>query len=357
VIETLRDYCRLFISPEYADDLAQGFIMQEQNWEGPLAVNDQVDRTLLQWQILENKVGAKINSNYRFQMGLMRAYYDAYIKQRLVYETHLEYKAKDCLRQAKTIGSLEAIKNAQNTLNKALLQPVATGLKQKCEVLSDSLYKNIGCQLSVEKHGAKSRTRGAFMDGIDEPLNNIAWLTSQFSEINKMESEDEKLSAIDRLLNRTNPGPGGFYDNMGTHGSKRRIKNTISWEEDPGTLDSPRFSFNYTIDDPDEKNFPLAWKNQVTTIYETPLVLFYEHLDPLASYSLKVAYVGRITGTLRLVADEKYTVHDLLQTGEAQIREFRIPRAATEDGYLELKWTCGEGQRGTQVAEIWLIKN
>ena len=42
VIETLRDYCRFFISPDFSDDLAQGFMAQERNWEGPLAVNDQV---------------------------------------------------------------------------------------------------------------------------------------------------------------------------------------------------------------------------------------------------------------------------------------------------------------------------
>ena len=35
--------------------------------------------------------------------------------------------------------------------------------------------------------------------------------------------------------------------------------------------------------------------------------------------------------------------------------EFVIPREATQDGVLELSWQRVTG-RGTQVAEVWLIK-
>lgn len=56
VIETLGDYCRLFISPKFSDELAQGFMAQERNWEGPLASNGQVDVTLQQWRDLERCV-------------------------------------------------------------------------------------------------------------------------------------------------------------------------------------------------------------------------------------------------------------------------------------------------------------
>ncbi|GAF69387.1 unnamed protein product, partial [marine sediment metagenome] len=77
VIETLRDYSRFFISPKFSEEIAQGFMAQERNWEGPLAANGQVEVTLAQWRDLEKKVPVKVRDNYRFQMGLMRAYYDA----------------------------------------------------------------------------------------------------------------------------------------------------------------------------------------------------------------------------------------------------------------------------------------
>ena len=357
VIETLRDYCRLFISPQYSDQLAQGFIAQEKNWEGPLAVNIQVDVTLAQWKDLENSVPDKVKNNYRFQMGLMRAYYDAYIKRRLIYETELELKAIDVLRSARQIGSLESIEKAEEILRKAKQEPDAHDYKEKCQALADSLFKNIGCQLTVKKYGAKHRTRGAFMDGIDEPLNNAAWLFSQFKEIRNLEDETARLKAIGQVVNRTNPGPGGFYDNMGSPSSLKRICNTVAWEDDPGTLMSPRIAFYYRVDRPEDRDIPLAWKNQVGTIYETPLRLFYDNLDPDAAYSVKVAYTGGRGKMVRLVADGVYMIHDLIQTRKPPIREFQVPREATSDGRLELTWTCGEGQRGSQVAEIWLIRH
>jgi hypothetical protein len=357
VIETLRDYCRLFIGPDFADGLAHGFMAQEKNWEGPLAANAQVDVTLQQWRELEKKVSDRVKNNYRFQMGLMRAYYDAYIKRRLVYETELEARAMDILRSASETGSLKAIQKADRTLQRAKKKPVAVDYKKKCEYLADELFKNIGSQTYVGKHGAQHRTRGAFMDGIDEPLNNAAWLFAQFKEIHDMGSEAERLNAIDKVVNRTNPGPGGFYDNMGAHSSMNRIVKDVPWEDDPGTLRSPRIAFYYKVDQPEDRDLPLAWKNQACTIYETPLRLSYDNLDPDATYSVKVAYTGRRGKKVRLVADEKYPVHDLIETMEPPIREFPVPKEATQDGRLVLTWTCGEGRRGSQVAEIWLIRH
>ena len=356
-IETLRDYCRLFISPDFADGLAQGFMAQERNWEGPLASNEQVDVTLLQWCQLETKVPKNVKDNYRFQMGLMRAYYDAYIKRRLIYETDLELKAKNVLRKATQTGSLEAIDEAEKILAKSTDEPVAPDYKKKCEYLADELFKNIGSQTYVGKHGAQHRTRGAFMDGIDEPLNNAAWLSAQFKEIRSIGSESQRLNAIDNIVNRTNPGPGGFYDNLGSHSSMHRILNDVAWEDDPGTLMSPRIAFYYKVDRSSDKEFPLAWKNQACVIYETPLRLFYDNLDPTAKYKIRVAYTGRRGKMVRLAADDVYAIHDLIETMEPPIREFPIPKEATDDGRLELIWTCGEGQRGSQVAEIWLMRH
>jgi hypothetical protein len=289
-------------------------------------------------------------------MGLLRAYYDPYIRHRLLYDTELALRAMDVLGSAAKTGALEAVNKAGQILRKAKSEPVAPGLSRKCRELADSLFESIGCQLTVEKHGATHRTRGAFMDGIDEPLNNAPWLFSQFEKIRAMDDEAGRLRAIDEILNRTNPGPGGFYDNMGTPSGNRRLLNDVAWEDDPGTLLSPRTAFYYKVDRPEDAAIPLAWKSQAGTIYETPLKMLYENLDPNASYRVRVAYAGRRGKMVRMVADGKHLVHDLIRTRKPPVREFKIPREATTDGRLELTWTCGEGQRGSQVCEIWLIK-
>ena len=356
VIETLRDYARLFISPEFSEELAQGFMAQERNWEGPLAGNTQVEVTFQQWLDLEREVSPRVKENYRFQMGLIRAYYDAYVRRRLINETMLEYRAMDVLRSAAKKGALAAVGEAERILRKAKDEPVGVDLKKRCEQLADSLFEKIGAQLTVERHGAKHRTRGAFMDGIDEPLNNAAWLTSQFEKVRDIPNESGKLEAIEKIVNRTNPGPGGFYDNMGSPESMRRIVNNVAWIDDPGSLASPRIAFYYIVNRSSDKSIPLAWKNQVGTIYETPLQLAYDNLDPEAEYMVRVAYTGRRGKKVRLVADDVHVVHDVIRTLKPPIREFAVPKEATADGRLVLTWTCGEGARGSQVSEIWLIR-
>jgi hypothetical protein len=85
------------------------------------------------------------------------------------------------------------------------------------------------------------------------------------------------------------------------------------------------------------------------------LTVVYENLNPDASYVLRAAYTGRFQSKIRLTADDKFQIHDAMQTGTTPVSEFAIPNEATADGRLKLTWTCGEGERGTQVAELWLI--
>ncbi|MHC4214517.1 MAG: alpha-glucuronidase family glycosyl hydrolase [Planctomycetota bacterium] len=355
-LETMRDYCRLFISPDYADELAQGFMAQERNWQGPLVSNTQVRVVFEQWVTLEKIVSEKIKNNYRFQMGLLRAYYDEYVRQRLINETSLEMQAMEILGTATKTGSLKAMAKAEEILDKARTEPVVVEYKKKCELLSDLLFENIGSQLTVAKHAAQHRTRGAFMDGIDEPLNNIAWLKAQFRQIRPIKDEKIRIQKIDGIVNRTNPGPGGFYDNMGAHDSLKRIVNTTKWEDDPGTLLSSRISYYYKINLPEDRDIPLAWKNQASAIYETPLRIRYKDLDPNARYRIRVSYTGRRGKKVRLDADDVFKIHDLIDTRKPPIREFDIPGGATADGKLELTWSCGQVQRGSQISEIWLMK-
>ena len=233
VIETLRDYARLFYQPQNSQiEIAQGIMALEKNWEGPLLVNENVDVTLKQWQDIEKSAPQEVLNNYRFQMCLLRAYYDTYIRRRLIYETELEKKALEALEQARNTGSLRATEEAEEILQRAKTKPVAQGYKDRCWKLADELFKNIGAQLSVEKYGAQSWDRGAFMDDIDMPLNNYNWLKVQFDLIRKMDDEDSRLEAINEILNRTNPGPGGFYDNLGHPSSWAHVRRVKILEDD-----------------------------------------------------------------------------------------------------------------------------
>lgn len=365
VIETLREYCRLFVYPDASENITQGILALERNWQGPLIANKSVDVTLKQWKSMEKQFPPDIVKNYRFQMGLLRAYYDAYIRERLIHETALESEAKEALRYAAKITSLEKIKAAETILNQTWNKPVAQDYKERCWEIADYLFETIGSQTSVKRHKAQSG-RGDFMDYIDAPLSNVIWLLSQFEKIRQIQDEQARLASIDDLLNRENPGPGGFYDNLGQSIDSPRLADYPAWDEDPGSLRSPRVSFEpglrggewvHTVQTTGFEGMaiPLAWMNQITTLYETPLNVVYENLDPDSNYTLRVTYTGRFRAKIRLTADDKFQIHGMIETGTIPVNEFPIPKEATRDGRLKLTWTCPEGQRGAQVAELWLM--
>lgn len=366
VIETLRDYARYFIGPEYTESVAQGIINLERNIQGPLLANDGVTRTLQQWQELEKNASQKVLSNPRFQMGLIRAYFDAYTYRRFVYETELEQAAREVLTSAKQIGSITAINRARNILIKATDEPIMPDLRKRCYALADSLFRSFGAQLTMEKHHAMDG-RGNFIDNIDLPMNDVMWMNDKMTFIEHHKTEEKRLFEIDKMLQRTNPGPGGFYDNFGSPKSWERIVSRVTREEDPCNLASPRTSFgiglkgeewvhNVTAVGFEGQASPSAWMNQVTTLYDQPLEIEYNNLDPTGSYTIKVAYTGRFPSKIKMVADDIF-VHDYIKTGTQPIYKFDVPKAANADGNIVFKWTCGEGERGSQVAEIWLIKD
>ncbi|MCQ6563105.1 alpha-glucuronidase family glycosyl hydrolase [Paenibacillus mendelii] len=367
VMETLRDYARVFIGPDYADSIACGLMAQEENWALPLAVNDQVEITLQQWRQMERHANTHVLGNYRFQMGLLRAYYDAYTKRRLIYETELEYRAKDALRMADQNGSLAALEKMERILGLARAEPVAPDYQLRCQQLADELFAGIGSQLTVSRHYASHPERGAFIEAIDFPLNDIRWLRQQSEIIREEPSEAERLVLIEQLLDRTNPGPGGYYDNLGSPRSASRIESGTLWENDPGYLSSPRIAhmpgMMMMISDKRQKELggvPLAWENTANIMLDTPLTLSYDHLSPGCRYAVKITYIGESRGDgywVTLTANDEQIVHENLHIPAASVMtvQSEIPPYATANGKLQLTFRRAKGFKRLHVAEIWLI--
>ena len=87
----------------------------------------------------------------------------------------------------------------------------------------------------------------------------------------------------------------------------------------------------------------------------------YTELDPAAKYILRVAYTGRFRSKMKLEANG-IQIHDFIRMGTQPIFEFQLPKEVTQSGKVIFKWSCaqndkGEGERGSQVAEVWLLKN
>jgi hypothetical protein len=201
--EIANEYSRYFIGDRDAAIWSEGLFDLEKNWEGPLLTNQQVDKTLELFRALEMRATPQEKLNWRFQQGLYRACYDAYIRRRLIYERDLQLQAMDALRKAGQTGSLAAMKQAQDTLDLALTRPVAADLRARVFELAEALFQSIRMQLSVPRYQAINVNRGANLDTIDVPLNDRVKLEGRFDEIRKLPDEKDRLETIARIMNET----------------------------------------------------------------------------------------------------------------------------------------------------------
>ncbi|MCU1236397.1 MAG: hypothetical protein JWP63_4364 [Candidatus Solibacter sp.] len=358
----LREYSRYFISPDYEDQFAQGLFALERDWRGPLLSNANVDTTLAQFQSMERTATPQMLRNWRFQQGLYRAYYDGYIRRRLMYETSLEERAMDRLRESARLGSTAALDAAEHILDQAVEQPVAQDLRTRLFALAEGLYQSIGMQLSVDLYRAVHFSRGANLDMLDFPLNSRVWLKQQFSRVRAAQTEKEKLAGIDAIVNRTNPGPGGFYDDLGKPGLQPHVVATgPGYDLDPGFFHSV-FSQIRSEGTGSHLDTPAAWWDYAGARQGTPLTMRYEHLDPNAPYKVRVVYAGFPNGPkYRLLANDGVEIHPYLARPDPmRALDFDIPAEATRGGALTLRWSLEPGvgsfSASVAVTEVFLIR-
>ena len=355
VVDILREYGRYYIGDAQADDFAQGLLALERNWQGALATNEGVYATLGQFQALEKSASPELLKNWRFQQALYRAYYDACVRARLIHETELEERAMDRLREARSSGAVAAMAEAEKILDSADTR-VAGDWRKRVFELADALFASIKMQTSVPKYKAIGVDRGATLDTLDVPLNSRLWLKERFAVLRNLSVEAEQLAGIDEIVNWTNPGPGGFYDDLGKLHFQPHLVVGPGFERDPAFLDSSHTGF---------AGFgPMraSWKDHAEALLESPLRMRYEGLDPGAQYKMRLVYGGDSPRKkIRCMANDKIEVHPFIakKVPYAPV-EFDIPREATRAGELNLSWyrepNLGDNGRGCQVSEIWLMK-
>jgi hypothetical protein len=353
VKDVLRQYGRYFIGPALGDRFADGLFALEKNWQGALLENAVPEETLKHFQAMERDAGPREKLNWRFQQALYRAYYDAYVRARLKHETAALDAAVARLRKAKAAGTHQAIADAEAIFDRAARERVAPDLRARLDVLAEALFQSIRAQLSVAKYHGMSG-RGNTLDTADVPLTDAAWLRAEMAAAKKLPDEAARVARIEAVVNRTDPGPGGFYDDFGDPKRQPHLVRGPGWEQDPGFDLSPQCAFSGRT-----RSSPRAWWHFAETHYEVPLRAKYDGLDPSAPYRVRVVYGGQEGRKVRLTAGDGQKVHDWLSKPFEPV-EFDIPAAATAGGKLELIWTpepgAGGPGRGCQVCEVWILR-
>ncbi|MBI4600678.1 MAG: hypothetical protein HY721_01835 [Planctomycetes bacterium] len=356
VREILRDYSRCFLGEAYAESFAEGLLDLERNWLGPLLSNTGVYGTLERFQGMECAASPRDLLNWRLQQGLYRAYYDAYVRSRLLHETALHDEAMASLRGVRATGSAAALARAEAALQRIASERVAEDWRGRVFELAEALFQSARMQLSVERYKAISVGRGANLDTIDVPLVPVKWLRGQLAEVRGLPGEAERLRAIDALLRRTDPGPGGFYDDLGDPARQPHLVKGPGFDADPALLESASIGFANDLDG------PVAWWHHAQSLQDAPLRMRYAGLDPAARYKVRVVYGGETPlQRIRLVAGDGIEVHPLMaKPHPVRPIEIDLPPEATASGELILTWTrapgLGGNGRGCQVSEVWVVR-
>ena len=249
------------------------------------------------------------------------------------------------------------MQTAQACLEKVEDEPVALDLRERVSNLAEAMFQSVRMQLSVPRYQAIEVGRGATFDTVDFPLNDRPWLTWNFDRISDIERESDRLKALEEIVSWTDPGPGGFYDDLGNPSRQPHLVRDMPYAKDPGFRYHPVLAFD------DEPNRRLSWCTHVDGLNDVPVRMHYDELDPKGSYKVRVVYTpDAMLAQVRLTTDDGTEIHPF-RTKPIPMRplEFDIPVASTQDGKLDLIWTAsperGGAGRGVQLAEVWLLKN
>jgi len=339
VYEILEDYGRFFFGSDLAGMTADGILALEQNWKGPIVENGGIEMTFAFWKNLE-KENPQLSGNWRWQMLVLRAYYDTYQRRRKIYEQNLENKANQLLGQAGQIGAEKAMEKALTLVNKADTEPLDSDIHAVIVQYADALFRAIGLQTSVAKYQAANSQRGCILDFVNYPLNNRWWLADQFDKIKAMNSEAEKLARLDVIRSWEMPGKGSYYDNVSNIETGPRVLTKsydacdVAWWE--GGFSRARLS---------------------SQLFQWEPVLEYDNLDFNGRYLIRVSGFGE--ALIRVDGERLEPV--LYNKGIGEFKEFIVPRHITRDGRMRVSFDLPEEShlRWTQfshISDVWVIK-
>ncbi|WP_235114556.1 hypothetical protein [Cyclobacterium qasimii] len=269
----------------------------------------------------------------------MRAYYDAYIQDRLAFEKMLETEAYVILEQANTIGADKAMAQALKHINKADTELVSQDLKEKVFDYGEKLFQSIGAQSSVEMYQARSAERGAVLDFIDYPLNNRWWLEDEFKKIAMFKSEEEKLTRLEFIKNYEFPGEGSFYDNISSADAMHVTSKTddaidFLWENDG-----------------------LSKKRLSTQLFQFSPTLEYSGLDATSDYLIRVSGYGEAL----LRANGQRLQPTKYEKNFEEFKEFPLSKDLITDGKLKISFDKPDEEhlnwrKQSRVTDVWVIK-
>jgi hypothetical protein len=317
---------------EATDYVAEGLKLLELNWVGHVKNNQSIEEALDRWVQISNCVGGP-NKNWRVEMFLYKARSDAQIKRKHDLEMQIQNEVDHIIANSEGADLRETTEKVKSVFEKA-----ENGFQSK-----DAFLKELQAIGLTKKFGDLNE----IVDNIYTPFNDMEWTIEQLEDA-------ENYADLLKIVNYENPGPGGFYDNLGVEGEQPHLFRQKSWAEDPGFVYSPI----EWVDNKTNSDNRHSQHTHMLSRYNTPLMMRWENLDPNSEYEIMPVYNGPFDIKIKCEADQGILIHDFIEKTGSHINRFPIPAAAIKNGQLHLQWTQDPTtlKRGVSLSEVWLVK-
>ena len=362
--EVVHDYCRTWFGPEAAPLMEEAIFLFEAIMEEiPGRPIDNKTEIKMYYNLVK-QAGEQMPAwrmeqdwvlHMYMQTGAVNQYVQEQVKQQKALQQHIEEQLRNALKPVPDAVLHEALDRFGELKETEVMQT----LREEAFSLGE---------ISDTRFGMRSE--GMF--NLEHDYIGLGWLKRQLERaLTAKDKERTELIAI--ITDYENPGPGGYYDNLGTANIAPNVE--FGYPYDHGQP--------YLNEMLDEGNRPSQASMHFTQDEDQGVTLHYLNLDPTAAYQIRFTFV-------RPWFQERYSMrmnqksqsiwaddHLLAEEVELPFKmsdffTYDIPQSLTEDGELVIRFERGaevaRGDRvsreqwrnaggwGTLVSEAWLMQ-
>lgn len=341
---TLLDYARLFFYGADPDEIADGILALELNWQCDPAENPTIDRTFETFELLNSKY-TFLADNWRFLQLLMRAKCDWVLRHRRLFELNLIRLAEKEIKSGNLVTAKEILDADYDEQYK----------KERADItaLAQKLFDLIGLQSDIENYCADNWERGAILETIDLPVTDRKWLLGR---LDTAYNSTDPVSYMKKIINRNKVRSNEYYFSVALNGL-----------EECGVLQNGEIYMNFQGDRPN------------VNTGEMPVAMFkvYDNLtfkckvgglDYNGDYKLKITYMSKKSDSSahHKITANGYVIYEGAQFGGEKDEEYDaamlapgfetasyvIPKSVIQNGCIDLEFS--EPDMGVMFSEFWI---
>jgi hypothetical protein len=343
--DIIEDYASCHLEPDISNAVVDAILSLERNWRGPLTTNGGIEATLRLWRELDTD-HPELQGSWRWQSLLLRAYSDAYTRDRLIYEEKLEARSYAALTNVLEIGADASVARAERELLRAIEEPVRPELSQRIHELTYELIRSIGYR-AVSSDVAPETV----LDPLHVPLNNRLWLIPKLESLRSLISDSAAQAEIQQIIHWEVPLRGSYYDDIGNISNSPDVLRSTGSLFDRWNGDDPGYGVLCAPDDA-LRDGRRSWQS----FGYTPVRLRYDALDPDVRYVVRAS--GR--GELVLHVDGQFVETTGYERAPPDMWEWALPAGIAVNGTISVELKCAlaeveTGEEPPRVYEVWLI--